>query len=223
MKRKISTGSVFGKWTTISELFSVPDASGNARRVCICRCECGIEKQVMGESLLRGLSNSCGCWRSEKTGARAAIINKTHGDSAGSKRTPEYMAWDSMKSRCNNPDHPDWDNYGGRGIKVCELWSESFESFLEDMKRRPSSKHSIDRYPDNNGNYEKTNCRWATWDEQARNRRNNHIITFRGETKNLTEWAESCGLTLTALSLRLHKGWTVERALTTKLQVHKRG
>lgn len=119
----------------------------------------------------------------------------------------------AMLARCTNPDNPDWPNYGGRGITVCDRWRNSFEAFLADMGKKPTPKHSIDRWPDNNGNYEKSNCRWATDDQQARNQRSNRNLTLDGETKCLTDWAASCGMDVATLHCRLDSGMSLTEAL----------
>ena len=127
-----------------------------------------------------------------------------------------YNIWCSMKERCTVPSQKRFGRYGGRGIAVCDRWMKSFENFLADMGRRTSPQHSIDRWPDMNGNYEPTNCRWATVEMQARNRSNNHVIEFRGESRCITEWAEILGIKMGTISQRINKyGWSVERALTT--------
>jgi hypothetical protein len=117
-----------------------------------------------------------------------------------------------MKSRCLNPKSQQYHNYGGRGIKVCEQWLDSFESFLADMGPRPSSMHSIDRI-DNDGNYEPGNCRWATMREQSSNRRATRIVTFAGKKMTVHELSELCGVPLPRLKTRLGRGWPVERAI----------
>lgn len=137
-------------------------------------------------------------------------FKETHGMSY----TGEHHAWLGMKQRCYNENNPKYPLYGGRGIRVCDRWLDSFEAFYEDMGDRPSDSHSLDRI-DNDGNYEPDNCRWATPKQQARNRSTNHDITYRGETKTLKEWAKELGMNRITLFTRLERlGWDVEKAFT---------
>ena len=136
-----------------------------------CQCECG-NKVVVRLSGLQANTRSCGCLHRDSV-ARMGRANRTHGEAID--ETPEYKTWAGMKQRCLNPRDQGYVDYGGRGIKVCRRWL-SYENFLADMGRRPSSEHSLDRV-DNNGSYEPANCRWATVTEQNRNRRK------QGETK----------------------------------------
>lgn len=131
-------------------------------------------------------------------------------------RTPEYKAWQQMRLRCKDPKHKAYASYGRRGIAVCERWLNSVASFVADMGPKPSPSHEIDRI-DNNGGYEPANCRWATRKVNDRNRRNNRLIEFRGETLALAEWCERFGLPSDTVRKRLFAGWTTEQALTTPL------
>ena len=196
------TGQKFGRWTVL-EFHSV--AKGGAKR-WLCRCECGTVKPVQASSLKRGESRSCKKCAHTKHGYRG---------------TPEYYVWAAMIARCSNPKVSNYHRYGGRGVSVCDRWM-TFENFLEDMGLRPSPRHSIDRYPNNDGDYEKSNCRWTTRIQQNRNRRNNHQITFRGKTMCVAEWAEKMGIDRSVLSSRLSRGWSVERTLTAPVKPHKR-
>lgn len=176
----------------------------------LCRCDCGKELVVSGNSLRMGRSRSCGCIQKEVVAA-IGRDNKTHG-MTGSK---EYNAWLCMIQRCYNPKIEHFKNYGGRGISVCAEWKESFERFLEDMGFAPSDTSTVER-KNNNGNYEPSNCAWATRKEQTNNTRANHKITFRGRTMNLCQWAEELGIKQSTLSMRLGAyKWPVERALCT--------
>lgn len=115
-----------------------------------------------------------------------------HGSARRGKRTPEYHVWVEMRARCKNPNHVMWSFYGGRGIGVSPRW-DSFQNFIEDVGLRPTAKHTLDRHPNNNGNYEPGNVRWATRKEQASNTRRNIIITLRGETMTLMQAVEKYG------------------------------
>lgn len=156
------TGQKLGRLTVVNRL---PDAIvGRYRyRRWMTKCECGNENPV-NESALKARSVvSCGCWRSE----RITSANTVHGKHG----SPQYKAWVSMIQRCENPNATGYERYGAVGITVCPRWRESYQSFLDDMGPRPSPKHSLDRYPNNAGNYEPGNCRWATAKEQRSNRR----------------------------------------------------
>ena len=131
----------------------------------------------------------------------------------GMKYTPEYVSWNAMKGRCLNKNDPAFKNYGGRGIKVCARWKKSFENFFADMGPRPSLDYGIDRI-NNNGNYEPSNCRWATAKEQSSNKRTTVLLTHNGLTLTMAEWARRLGITRTGLWQRL-KTKTVEESLSS--------
>lgn len=187
--------------------------NGKTSEFVLCRCECGTVREFRKRHVLSHKTRSCGCLLREKI-ATGCLSRKTHGRT----RTPEYNAWNHIISRCTNPKDPRYKNYGGRGIKMCDRWRSSFEHFLADVGDRPTSKHSIDRWPDNDGNYEPGNVRWATRQQQSRNRTDNRLVTFDGRTQTMADWAEEIGMTQWALSQRLNRlGWSLERALTTPL------
>lgn len=118
--------------------------------------------------------------------------------------------WLSMRNRCNNRNYKQYKDYGGRGIKVCERWS-NFENFLEDMGERPKG-FQIDRV-DNGGDYEPSNCRWATRNTQCSNRRDNHLITYKGKTQNLTQWSKEIGVDRETLFHRVKRGYTPQQTI----------
>jgi hypothetical protein len=119
-----------------------------------------------------------------------------------------HYTWRSMINRCENPNHKAWKHYGGRGITVCRRWRK-LDNFIADMGPRPQGM-TLDRYPDNDGDYKPSNCRWATRSQQSRNRRNNRLLTFNGQTMTMWDWAEKVGMTDSMqLFRRLKNGWTV--------------
>lgn len=140
-----------------------------------------------------------------------------HGYTTGGRYHPLYSTWAQMLSRCNSKSARGYKNYGGRGIKVCERWL-NFALFLEDMGEKPSPHHTLDRFPNNNGNYEPGNCRWATQSEQQRNKRLNRLLTYNGKTQCITEWAEEIGTTTNVLYTRIKLGWSVEDVLTVPVK-----
>lgn len=190
---KFKPGQQFGKWTIVE--LRQPKA--------LSRCECGIERDVYITHLVSGASASCGA-----CGERA-MPALTHGQT----NTAEFRIWMGMKARCKYACVPAFDHYGGRGIKVCDRWLESFESFLADMGPRPSTDHSIDRI-NVDGDYEPGNCRWATRSEQSINRRCTKKLTVGGRTQSLAEWSREIGIGLHTLAWRRRQGWSPERIIS---------
>jgi len=136
-----------------------------------CKCVCGAYF-ILSTSDTRK-QKSCGCMKKELVSKANMKYNVV------ANKIPEYQTWISIKRRCYSENHIKYKNYGARGIKVCQEWKDSFESFLNDMGAKPTSKHSIDRI-DVNGNYEPGNCRWATISEQANNKTTTRLIEFEG-------------------------------------------
>lgn len=180
---------------------TVVEFAGQKRWKCI--CECGRKTLVDTRCLRSGNTKSCGCLRKDNKRG-----NPTHGGS----RTPEFVSWTGMWNRCTNPKDRCFNIYGGLGVTICDRW-KSFENFLSDMGPRPTSAHSLDRFPNRSGNYEPENCRWATTLQQNRNKRTSTFYTVDGITACLTEHAERVGLKQGTVRGRLARGWSIERAL----------
>ncbi len=173
----------------------------------LCRCDCGTEKWVATLSLRAGSTVSCGCYARDKV--RLQKPARTHGLTG----TKEFIAWMGMRRRCSSPKELMYPRYGGRGIKVCERWEQSFENFLADMGKAPSPGHSVDRInPD--GDYSPSNCRWASRKVQSRNQTRNRMLTWDGRTRLIVEWAEEVGINAETIKSRLKRGWSAEEALT---------
>ena len=190
-------GNPYGNLTVIE--YAGRTKGGDSR--WLCRCKCGNTTTVARGDLRKsyGGTKSCGCGR------------KTQG---GGYKTPEYTTWKEMKRRCYNPRNSQYHLYGGRGIVICNRWRTSFINFFADMGPKPFSEATIDRI-NNNGDYEPSNCRWATKLEQGQNTRKARMLTHDGETMCLRAWARKLGITHRTLSVRLKRGWSIERALTT--------
>jgi hypothetical protein len=201
------TGRVFGRLRVLRVVEVRLLSNGRNRVMWLCECSCGAVRAVATDGLVRDRgTRSCGCLNKEVVGANSY----RHGGNGA----PEYRAWVDMRSRCANDKNPRWKDWGGRGITVCERWLRSFEAFFSDVGPRPSPKHSLDRYPDNDGNYEPGNVRWATKQEQSRNRRDNRLLTFQGRTQTLAAWAVERGFNPATLGGRLERGWDLAQALT---------
>lgn len=190
--RKDITGQRFGRLVVIAFV----DVATNKQSRWLCECDCGTRKVIRSTSLMKGNTSSCGCLREELRGKPSV----THGQS----RTETYNIWSGMLSRCFNQNATKYPDYGGRGITVCDRWRK-FENFLEDMGERPEGK-SLDRYPDNDGDYEPGNCRWASLLQQANNKRSNIILTNDGKTMTLGQWSRHLGIPMKLLRSRYYKG-----------------
>lgn len=199
-------GQRFGMLTVVSQA----DGRRSGLVLWLCQCDCGGSRITDGQALKWDRSTNCGCKR------------RTHGQSsANGKRTPTYSSWQNMIARCTQPSNPAYEHYKKRGITVCERWL-SFENFLADMGERPAGM-TIDRFPNNDGNYEPNNCRWATKREQANNRSTNVTFDYHGKTYTLAELAREAGVEKDILRTRLIRqtGWTVEGALRTPTILRK--
>lgn len=176
----------------------------------LCKCDCGGKIIVLAYNLKNGHTQSCGCLQKEKLIKRST----THGHNGVGKESVEYKRWRGIIQRCTNPNSNNYANYGGRGIYVCQRWKK-FENFLEDMGESPNG-YQIDRI-DNNGHYCKENCRWVTIQQQARNKRTNHLVRFNGKVQCVSMWAEEYHIVYDTLLHRLSRGWSIERALTARI------
>lgn len=201
MRRTDLTGRHFGRLTV--KRFLAFDQHHKAHWLCLCIC--GGTCTPATHALTSGATQSCGCLQRERT----SRCRKTHGGS----KAPLYHIWSSMIQRCHTETNHQYSNYGGRGIRVCSRWRQSFAAFRDDIGPRPSKRHTIERI-DNNGPYAPKNCRWATRPEQALNTRRNRLLTFNGSTKPLKVWANETKIDYTTLLYRLLRGWTIQEALT---------
>lgn len=173
-------GKTFGRLTVLSR-----GGYGKGKDIrWVCSCTCGKTKEISGISLREGRSKSCGCLRIE-------LMSTALGQCC---KTPEYVVWNAIKGRCYNKNNKDYKDYGGRGIKVCDRWLECFENFFNDMGKRQDSSYSLDRFPDNNGDYTPENCKWSNSLEQSHNRRNTKRFEYEGSSRLLVDWVLEFGV-----------------------------
>ena len=198
MKRLELSGQRFGHLLVIE---CVGSRKGHTQ--WLCECDCGKKKVVDGRKLKEQQIKSCGCMHFEAC--------KTHGQSD----TRLYHIWRTMKARCDDPNSVKFNRYGARGISICKEWYDFANFYKWAMENGYKDILSIDRI-DNNGNYEPSNCRWATAIQQANNTSANVLLEFCGEVKTEAEWAREVGIRLSVISKRLKRGWSVEDALTKK-------
>lgn len=200
-----ATGKVYGRLTVLSKSEPIISANGRPRTKWLCLCQCGIQTNVDIAKLQSGHTQSCGCFHKDQ-------INKprTHGLRTGAgKQSKEYQTWAGMRQRCNNPNDAKYPLYGGRGISICARWSQ-YPNFLKDMGEAPAKEYSIDRI-DTNGNYEPSNCRWATAKQQANNLRTTRFLEAAGIRDTLAGWCERLGVERHMIENGLRRGKTFQQ------------
>lgn len=193
------SGKKFGKLTAI-------DIAGqNKARQYLwnCKCECGGFSVVIGSNLIRNNTKACGCVR------LVDLADRTRKHGMGKSRI--FKIWAGMRKRCLNPNCIAYNDYGGRGIKICKDW-DSFETFYNDMNIGYSDSLSLDRI-NTNGDYSPQNCRWSTMKQQNNNRRNNRVVVCDGISKTLAQWAEVSGIKQNTISNRIKVGWDIKDAI----------
>ena len=212
------TGMKFGRLTVVEFAEHRLSASGVKKRYWLCKCECGNQKIVYTKCLVNGGSKSCGCLNKELRSQRKIIKH-------GMVKTRPYKIWVDMKRRCNNPKNKAYKYYGEKGVRVCDEWVNDFSAFYEWAKENGYNDNlTLDRI-DSDGNYEPSNCRWATKTEQANNTSRNVFITYKNKTQTISMWAKELGIKYSLIQDRLSAGWTPEEIfelpLGTKLKEQK--
>lgn len=198
----IEAGKGYGRWTWHGE---PPERRPGGHYYYPLTCECGIKKLVAVVNVAKGKSTSCGCFNVEALHTRS-----TH----GKRGDPIYPVWNMMVQRCHNPAYKRYADYGGRGIRVCARWRK-FEGFYEDMGDPPFKGALLER-KNNDKNYTKSNCVWATREAQNRNKRNTVMVEYRGKIYKLCDLTDSLGLNYFKVYQRMHTyKWSVERAIET--------
>ena len=200
----VRSGDRYGRLSIVREV----ESPVKNRRYFLCKCDCGNEATIRLDNLRSGDVISCGCARREI----GHVIHWKHGFSPSSERPSRiYKIWECMRQRCNNPNYTYYNRYGGRGIKVCPEWDSDFLSFKDwAFNNGYSDDLTIDRI-DVNGNYNPSNCRWVNNKTQANNRRTNVLITYRGETHTMSEWADITGIKYWNIKQRYEVGLPLEQ------------
>jgi hypothetical protein len=216
-KRYVPTSGKFGK-LEIKETY----VGYNGKTFARCLCECGKYTAQLLTAIVHRSIVSCGCYKAKQAAIRASKLSYKHGK--GNLNNRLYRIWCALRSRCRNKNHCSYEDYGGRGIKVCEEWKDYLKFEQWSLTNGYQESLSIDRI-NVNGDYEPSNCRWVTAKQQARNRRNNRMdtvkITAFGETKAALDWLEDnrCKMkSITSLVYRIGAGWSPEEAITKPSQ-----
>lgn len=211
--KKEHIGSKYGRLTVID---IVPPKEAGRGYLWKCKCECGNETVSAPLKLIKGKTKSCGCAKRDRVKTDPLFDRTKH----GGRHERLYRIWHGMKQRCERKENGDYQNYGGRGISICEEWRNNYAAFREwAFSNGYSDDLTIER-KDVNGNYCPDNCTWISPKEQARNRRTNHWVEYNGERRIVAEWAEIYGVDAGSLHNRLRLGWDMEKAINTPVK-HK--
>lgn len=198
------TGQRFGRLLVLRRAENI-----GRQTAWLCKCDCGNEKAVPYWNLVSGQTKSCGCLVKEVSAKNAKCTHKQ-------SYSRLYTIWIGMKQRCYYENHKHFKHYGGRGITVCDEWKDDFQAFHDwSISHGYEDNLTIDRI-DVNGNYEPSNCKWASTKVQGNNKRSNHTLELNGEIHTVSEWSKITGIPNSTIHNRLKAGWTIEKALTTK-------
>lgn len=187
-RRVIEPGTRFTRLTVCQHAGS----NKHGRAIYLCKCDCGAQRTLTGNALLRRNTRSCGCLERDMSAARVRARNYRHGAAVRGDMSPTYLSWAAAIARCERESKRGWHRYGGRGIGMCERWRTSFANFLADMGERPAGR-TLDRFPDPDGNYEPGNCRWATPLEQARNKSKIKTLPAGGSNEGVKQCRKRTG------------------------------
>lgn len=206
----VKTGAKYNMLTVIKQVDDYIENCGKHRAQFLCKCDCGNTVICTASNLISKTKSkySCGC-------VKRFNLREKNPNAKSKQRL--YHIWIGMKSRCHNPNDTAFHNYGAKNIEVCKEWRHNYEAFHNwSLENGYNDTLTIDRINNAEG-YTPNNCRWVTFKEQANNTSKNHLLTFKGKTQTLTQWAEELNLTTSAIIARLNRGWTIENTLTTPL------
>lgn len=198
----VTAGQRFGRLTVIREA-----ERQYGHRYILCQCDCGNTKTINLNSLVKGTSKSCGCYRSEYISKK----NTTHGNTRNHNIDRLYRIWIGIKRRCTNENYKHYYNYGGRGITICKEWLHDYPAFKKwSLENGYTDDLTIDRI-DNDKGYSPDNCRWTTMQVQSNNTRVNRLITYNGETHTVADWGRITGIDGNLIGQRVRKGFPLEK------------
>ncbi len=207
-------GRRFGRLVVLSFIGLRQAGTKNRRRFWECLCDCGEIIERHTQCLTSGNTKSCGCLKRHQDKSRKRPIKH------GMNGTSEYHCWQGMLARCHNTNHRVYHYYGARGILVCQRWQDSFQNFIDDLGRKPSPKHTLERI-DNNLGYSPENCCWATMKEQSQNKRNSRLITHGGKTMCFHAWEQALNFSPGLIRWRLKHNWSIQEIMTTPAAPHQ--